>query len=168
MNVILKRVNTAVLVAFFVTLVCSPTLWSTVWRVRIDNILQEWQTNGPHNTMVGRLWKGLAAAGWLGPLRPRPPRDPLHDCGIHAGKLVPTRRLENCLKTQIVTALQEHEDLTKKFLQAMFWIVYNHLYNTVMYWWKGTRDERRREEKSVPRDTGEAGGGPLMNDSRTE
>lgn len=168
MNVILKRVNSAALITFFVILGCCPILWSTMWRVRIDNILEEWKTNGPHNTMVGKLWSGLAVAGWLGPLRPRPPRDPLHDCGILDGKLVPTRRLENCLKKQIVTALQEHKDLAKKFLLTMFWIVYNNLHNIVMYWWRGIPDERRREENSVPRDTREAAGRPPMNHSQTK
>lgn len=167
MNGILRQVNKVILVAVFVALVCFPILWGTVWHVKVDNILQEWQANGPHTTMLGGLWKGLSAARWLGPLRPRPPRDPLQDCGVRGGKLVATRRLGNCLEKQMGKALQEHEDLTKKFFLAMFWVLYNHVHNVVMYWWRGRRDDRTREEKPVPQDTAEMAQEHPLNDSRT-
>ncbi|KAK8399468.1 hypothetical protein O3P69_003510 [Scylla paramamosain] len=105
-----------------------PLAWTVAleWRT-LREAVQAWREEGPHATRLGRLRQGLAAAWWLGPLRPRPALDPLQECGIPAdddwqevfGMMTKTRQALRCLEEQTAKADEEQEAFSRTLLVAL-------------------------------------------------
>ncbi|XP_050701462.1 uncharacterized protein LOC126987919 isoform X5 [Eriocheir sinensis] len=87
---------------------------------RVCEAVQAWEDKGLHATNVWRAREMLARQGWLGPLRPSPPLDPLEACGLVPGEasacwwrllLQPRQagRLLACLEERVVEAEADHE-----------------------------------------------------------
>ncbi|XP_050695556.1 uncharacterized protein LOC126985117 isoform X2 [Eriocheir sinensis] len=87
---------------------------------RACEVVQAWEDKGLHATNLWRAREMLARQGWLGPLRPNPPLDPLEACGLVPGEasaywwrllLQPRQagRLLACLEERVVEAEHDHE-----------------------------------------------------------
>ena len=75
--------GTLVLVALLTTGMAWTALHTSK---RLQETLQIWQVEAPHTSCLGQLRQVLAGLGWLGPLKPDPPRNPLNICGVY-GKI---------------------------------------------------------------------------------
>ena len=145
----LKRVELVALVLLFAALVTFPTLWSTAWHVKLDNMVHRWKLDGPANTMIGKLWDVLSAAWWLGPLRPKPPLDPLKYCGVLANRLTATRKHVRCLEERIKAAYHEHRTVRRRLLLGLLWLTYNNVHNIIMSLLR-RKMRQAREDKATP------------------
>ncbi|XP_050711232.1 uncharacterized protein LOC126995588 isoform X2 [Eriocheir sinensis] len=100
-------------------------LVGAVWKAattasRVCEVVQAWEDKGLHATKVWRARELLARQGWLGPLRPSSPLDPLEACGLVSGEasacwwrllLQPRQagRLLACLEERVIEAEHDHE-----------------------------------------------------------
>lgn len=112
----LVKVQAVVLAAVMVYHVLD--LWAT--HTRLQALVQAWEAEGPHTSVVGQLRARLAALHWLGPLRPNPPRDPFKDCAIpledndwwsFLQRVAAARGRLACLEEHMATARAEHGHL---------------------------------------------------------
>lgn len=81
-------------------------------------LLQAWESDNPHTTVMGRLRALLAALTWLGPLRPDAPRDPLRECGMGPacdGCWTMRGRLP-CLEDRMAEARADHNQFEARLL----------------------------------------------------
>ncbi|XP_050701506.1 E3 ubiquitin-protein ligase RNF12-B-like isoform X21 [Eriocheir sinensis] len=122
-----KTVKQAVLKATLMGAVLGlgALLGGAAWKAattasRVCEAVQAWEDKGLHATNVWRAREVLARQGWLGPLRPSPPLDPLEACGLVPGEasacwwrllLQPRQagRLLACLEERVVEAEADHE-----------------------------------------------------------
>ncbi|XP_050701380.1 enolase-phosphatase E1-like isoform X13 [Eriocheir sinensis] len=122
-----KTVKQAVLKATLMGAVLGlgALLGGAAWKAattasRVCEAVQAWEDKGLHATNVWRAREVLARQGWLGPLRPSPPLDPLEACGLVPGEasacwwrllLQPRQagRLLACLEERVVEAEHDHE-----------------------------------------------------------
>ncbi|XP_050701438.1 uncharacterized protein LOC126987905 isoform X50 [Eriocheir sinensis] len=127
LHIAVKTVKQAIVKATLMGAVLGlgALLGGAAWKAattasRVCEAVQAWEDKGLHATNVWRAREVLARQGWLGPLRPSPPLDPLEACGLVPGEasacwwrllLQPRQagRLLACLEERVVEAEADHE-----------------------------------------------------------
>ncbi|XP_050735856.1 uncharacterized protein LOC127008195 isoform X9 [Eriocheir sinensis] len=127
LHIAVKTVKQAIVKATLMGAVLGlgALLGGAAWKAattasRVCEAVQAWEDKGLHATNVWWARELLARQGWLGPLRPSPPLDPLEACGLVPGEasacwwrllLQPRRagRLLACLEERVVEAEHDHE-----------------------------------------------------------